>query len=91
MNRREKARVAAMLWTALEEMEHLEEAATTNIVYGKGVKVVVGEFDANGDGTHEAGILVDLETGRAILAAVDRIIRERMFALGELDVSEVKR
>ena len=93
MRRREKAELAATLWAAIEECEPMADAvkdAEGRRPEDYRVKVVLGEFGPpNWDGTHNAALVLDLETGKLVMAAAERIIRERLVELGQMDKSEL--
>lgn len=95
-SRRDRAAVAALLWDALEGCKEIsaeaKKTATEHDCEFRAVGIVVGNFTESAgsiSGTHDASIHVDLITGRRIIKEVERIVRERMVELGELDISEV--
>lgn len=93
MRRREKAELAATLWAAMEECEPMADAvkdAEGRRPEDYRVKLTIGEFEPpNWDGTHTASLVLDLTTGKLIMAAAERIIRERLVEIGEMDKSEL--
>lgn len=93
MRRRERAELAATLWAAIEECEPMADAvrdAEGRRPDDYRVKVILGEFvPPNWDGVHTASLVLDLATGKLIMAAAERIIRERLVDLGEMDKTEL--
>ena len=55
------------------------------------VKVILGKCDGppHWDGTHTASLVLDLATGKLVMAAAERIIRERLVEIGHMDKSEL--
>lgn len=95
MGRRENAREATLLWDAMERCETFKEAIDADApalgdIEQRYVKLVVGDFSLpHYDGTHHAALVLDATTGRRIFVEAERIIRERMVELGQLDASEL--
>ena len=82
---REQCQAGLLLCTAARRLDEMEDMLkVTKVGDGhsyRGFAMSVGDR-CDAGASHDADVVVDLETGRLIFAAAKKIIQERMQALG---------